>query len=205
MQFYTTLVIIFVLPNQIICIAMNKLSADNYPSLITRRLTLRELEPDDYPEVFDLRSNRSLNEYIDRPALKWHNQAKSFIEAIRRGYKLNQWIYWGITLKEKNEIIGTVCLWNFNLEFTSCEIGCEILPKYQGKGLMTEAMYAVLIYGFENLPLESIDAFTHKDNRAVIKLLGNFGFRFDVERIDEENTKSIVFTLNKYNFRHTSF
>lgn len=182
---------------------MKELSPDNFPSIQTKRLILRELQPGDYEAVFELRSNPSINEFIDRPALRWHNQAKSFIQAIQKGHKLNQWIYWGITKKGKKDIIGTICLWNFTSNFTSCEIGCEILPKYQGKGFMSEAMRMVLTYGFEKLPLESVDAFTHNDNRAAIKLLGNFRFRFDIDRIDEEHSKSIVFTLNRYTFRCT--
>jgi ribosomal-protein-alanine N-acetyltransferase len=57
------------------------------------------------------------------------------------------------------------------------EVGYILCPKRQGKGLMTEAMRALLGYCFEDLDVRRVQALIHPDNSASIRLVERLGFR----------------------------
>lgn len=69
-----------------------------------------------------------------------------------------------------------------------------LYPDAEGKGLMQEALSAVIEYGFATLKLKSIEAYTHKDNsRSTALLIRNFF----VKQGDPDESMNVVFTLNK--------
>ena len=73
-------------------------------------------------------------------------------------------------------LIGVVCLWNFTEDLRTAELGYELMPAFQKQGFMQEAISSVLHYGFEQIFLDNIEAFTHKKNKNSIKLLKKNGF-----------------------------
>ena len=111
-----------------------------FPVLNTARLTLRQLRSNDDNEIFALRSNESVNKYLDRPPCKSIDDARNFIKKINENIQRNGLVYWATTLSSTGELIGTVCLFNFSEDVLASEIGYEVLPDYQGKGLMQEAI-----------------------------------------------------------------
>ena len=116
-----------------------------------------------------LRSDEQVNKFLDRPKSVNINDAKNFIEKILDAVKSNQSIYWAITLKDEDTLIGTICMWNISFENNMAEIGYELHPDFQGKGLMQEAISTVTDYGFNKMNLKVITAFTHIDNTTIDK------------------------------------
>jgi ribosomal-protein-alanine N-acetyltransferase len=93
-------------------------------------------------------------------------------------------------------------LWNISREENKAEVGYELLPDFQGKGIAQEAMLVVLDYGFNIMLLNKIEAYTHKENSASQKLLEKFGFVRDIQeesKIDfpVENPNTLVYSLFK--------
>lgn len=56
---------------------------------------------------------------------------------------------WQIVLKEKNRSIGSIGFKSYPNENGEVEVGYEILPEYQGKGYMTEALKEIVKWAFE--------------------------------------------------------
>lgn len=151
---------------------MKRINFKTLPLFETERLILRQIEDDDANAIMALRSNPEVNKYIDRPSDITMENVKEFIEAIKKGESL----YRVIILKENYQLIGTVCLWQFSFETGSAEIGYELLPQFSGKGYMQEAVSKVIEFGFNQLELQKIDAFTTQDNERSIKLLDRLHF-----------------------------
>lgn len=149
----------------------------SFPILKTSRLILRQLEPDDVYDLYALRTNDVVNRYIDRPKPQALDEVDSFIKTINRGISQNEWLYWAIILKKEKQLAGTICLWQFSPEKNAIELGYELLPQFQGKGIMQEAFEAVANYGFQQLRLQSMEAYTHPDNTSSIVFLERNGFR----------------------------
>src|SRR5688500_7344056 len=96
-----------------------------FPTLTTRRLTLRQLTIEDQQEIFALRSDAAINKYLDREPSRTTEDAINFIEKINNLIQNNNSIYWVITLTETKTFVGTICLFDFSEENNSCEIGYE--------------------------------------------------------------------------------
>ena len=148
-----------------------------FPVLKTERLTLRQLASSDAYEIFALRSDPNVNKYLDREPAKSIDDAKTFIQIINENIQKNDSIYWAITLSNKDKLIGTICLFNFLDDNKLAEIGYELLPGYQGLGIMQEATSKVIDFGIQHIGLNSIKAYTHSENQRSTKLLEKFNFK----------------------------
>ena len=105
-----------------------------------------------------------------------------------------QALYWGITLRDKNILIGTICLYGFSDENDNCEIGYELLTDFQGQGIMMEAVEKVIDYAFNTIKVKKIDAFFHRNNQRSIRLLEKFSFK-DLNVFDEMDPDLICYHL----------
>jgi ribosomal-protein-alanine N-acetyltransferase len=145
-------------------------------TLTTQRLLLRGLELTDSAQVAAIRSDEKVNKYLSRPPCLSLAEAEAFIRKIRTGVANNGWYYWAIDLKDEPGLVGTVCLWNIDRDNSTIELGYELLPASQGRGLMFEAIEKVIGFAFGDLKLKKIVAVTHRFNNRSIRLLEKFGF-----------------------------
>jgi [ribosomal protein S5]-alanine N-acetyltransferase len=150
--------------------------SDPFTNLNTGRLLLRELHPEDAEEIFRLRTDDSVNEFLGRPRAVTIDDARDFIQKILTNAKNNKGVMWVITLPGDTKLAGTVVFWNIEPEKAKAEIGYELLPEHQGKGIMTEALKKVIDFGFKELQFKTICAETHPKNQSSIKLLKKLGF-----------------------------
>ena len=168
-----------------------------FPTLTTNRLILRKPTKADGNEILFLRSDPTVNQYINRPTPDNLKAAEDFVEKINQGHQKRQNIYWNISLKTNPVMIGSICLWNFSTDGKRGEVGYDLHPEFQGKGIMSEALQCVVEFGFKKLNLETIEAFTHRENEASIKLLKKNDFVKIPDKQDEYNKYNVVFELKR--------
>ena len=162
---------------------------------LTDRLILRTLTEFDSYEVLGIRSHPVINQFLHRDSPKNTFEALDFILNIQRKSANGEIFFLGIALQNKPELIGTICLWNFSGDRKTAELGYELLPEYHGKGIMSEAVTFILNFGFEDLNLSNIEAFTNKNNLNSIQLLQKFNFTLNVNRKDEKYPENLIFEL----------
>jgi ribosomal-protein-alanine N-acetyltransferase len=107
------------------------------------------------------------------------DDAKNFIQTINENIQRNDSIYWAITLNGRDKLIGTICLFCFSEDNSKAEIGYELLPDLQGKGIMQEAASEVIHFGFKHMGLATIEAYTHAKNVSSTRLLEGLNFKRD--------------------------
>jgi [ribosomal protein S5]-alanine N-acetyltransferase len=147
-----------------------------FPLLITKRLCLRKIGPEDELPLFELRSSSTVMKYIDRPLVRTRADAVQLIEMMVGLIDSNEGLSWAITRKEDPGMIGTVHLWKISRENHRAEIGYLLHPAHQGKGIMHETLEAVINHGFAEIGLHSIEANVNPGNIASIGLLERCGF-----------------------------
>lgn len=147
-----------------------------FPILETERLVLRRLTTDDTNVVFRLRSSPETMKYVPRPLAVTIDDALGHIATIDEKINNNTGINWAITLKGNPEMIGIIG--NFRIEFENyrAEIGYMLLPEFNGKGIISEAIAAAVRYGFEGMKLHSIEAVIDPENQASGRVLEKNGF-----------------------------
>lgn len=182
---------------------MNKIKFTPFPVITTECLNLTELTLEDEKEVFILKSDNDVLKFMDRPKSTTIEQARQFIRYIKDGINKNKWILWAIRLKGSEKLAGTVCLWNISEHESRADIGYELLPIFHGKGIMQEAVTAVIRYGFQTMNLHSIEAVVNADNEKSIKLLERNNFTI-IKKFKEKSSfqdkisEMEVYELKKY-------
>jgi len=156
-----------------------------FPNLKTKRLILRRMDHNDIDDLFEMRKDKLMNEYTDTKLEDNTDETKAYIDKMNKGIDDNKWIIWAIEHKQSNKMIGTISIWNINLEEKSAELGYGVIPDYQGQGLMKEALLSVLDYGFDLMKLKTLDAYTEENNLKSIKLLEKCKFT-EIDRVDDQ-------------------
>jgi len=179
-----------------------------FPELKTDRLILRRLTIKDENEIFFLRSDDHVNKYVNRPKAGSIEDARKHIDTVNKGIDNNQSVLWGISLLNAASIIGTICLWNISKENGTAEVGFELMPAFQGKGIMGEALSEVMRYAFEILKARKLVGWVHHENTRSVSLLTKFNFLRDMDEEQKadkmELSNIVIYTLyaTKY-FKNT--
>lgn len=148
------------------------------PVLETERLILREYRLEDASVLFNLRRNPDVMQYIERPRPEKVSDSEAVITTRLAEFKQQKNIVWVIALKtHPDQMIGDVGYWRFDLSNHRAELGYILDPAYWRKGILTEALTAVLNFGFETLNLHSICANINPQNEASRRLLLKTGFQ----------------------------
>jgi len=174
-----------------------QLQFNPFPILTSERLLLRQLAASDQNEIYIIRTDSELNQYVNKPETKSLEDVQQFIEKINNGIANNESIYWVISMKETRQFAGTICLWNIDKGTLKAETGYTLLPEYQGKGIMYEALNEVIKFGFQKMNLESIEAYTHRDNNSSFQLLDRCHFRRSDKEPVHDDKDLIIYYLDK--------
>ncbi len=132
----------------------------------------------DAPKILLFRSDKRMLKFTDVPKANSLEDAENYIEKIDRGINSNEWILWGIQLKEDAILTGTICFWNVDINNDSAEIGYVLHPDYQGRGIMAEAVHAAITFGWKQMKFKQVVACVHLANSRSIKVISRAGFDF---------------------------
>ncbi len=155
---------------------MLELNFDPFPVLTTERLILRQMTAADANEVFFFRSDDVVMKYIGRPKAQSVDEAVKWLEMVNDNLVRNDGICWAVTLKDDPTMIGNISFWRMEKEHFRAETGYVLHPEHYGKGIMSEAMQAILQYGFNVMKLHSVEANIDPENTASKNLLERNGF-----------------------------
>jgi len=177
---------------------MRNLNFNPFPILKTERLVLRKLELKDAPLFFEYQSNKQNFIHVDMQIFTDISQTYKYIKEKNKGIQQNKWILWAIVDINTDRILGTISIWNFNLEKEKAEFGYGLFPGNTGKGIMTEAILQAIDYGFKDLGLKTLEAYTSINNVKSISLLKRTNFKYD-SKIKEGTGILAIYKIEKKN------
>jgi len=146
------------------------------PVLVTPRLVLDELAQDDRPALFGIFRDETTMRYWSGPP--WVNEAPA-AELLRRDREergRGEALRWAIRLADSRALAGTATLFRFSAQNRRAETGYVLARAHWGRGLMREALAAILAHAFGPMGLERIEADTDPRNAASLALLERLGF-----------------------------
>ncbi len=168
-----------------------------FPTLTSERLTLREVTKADLEDILYLRSDKEINKYIKGATSKNMEEVEAFLEMVNGKTKKGENVYWAINVGDDSKMIGSICLWNFSEDGKVAEVGYGLGLDFQNQGIMSEALQCVLVYGFRDLGLQEMEAYTHHQNEASKRLLVKNGFSLVEGKKDGGNVDNLVFCIKK--------
>jgi [ribosomal protein S5]-alanine N-acetyltransferase len=177
-----------------------------FKNLETKRLFLRRVAVTDLAEIRQLRGNPETMKFIPRPLVTSDEEALEHFKLIDDKIEKNEGINWAITIKGNPKLIGIIGHYRIQPENHRCEIGYMIMPEYNGQGIVTEAIKAVLEYGFDDLNMHSIEAVIDPDNIASERVLQKNGFVKEAHILENELWDgkfwdTVIYSLLKINFK----
>ncbi len=155
---------------------MLELNFDSFPVLETERLVLRRTILDDANDYFVLRSSPEAMKHICKPLQKSVEETKELIYKINEMIAFNDGISWAVCLKNNNKMIGSVSFHKIDKDNHRAEIGYMLHPDYWRMGIISEAIEAIINYGFNTLKFHSIEAHIDPTNIGSEKILQKFNF-----------------------------
>ncbi len=166
---------------------------ENFPILKTDRLLLRQLTNADKEAILRNFSDEAVTRWFFDQPFNDVRQAEVLIADFNENFLKEKGITWAITRLGDDDVIGTCGIEPYQMGGRG-EIGFDLAQAHWGKGLMSEALRAVIAFGFESLLLQGIDADTYCENKRSIILLERLGFtkleqvedffKFSLERKD---------------------
>jgi ribosomal-protein-alanine N-acetyltransferase len=87
--------------------------------------------------------------------------------------------FWVMVAKESNQVVGTISINVLDLTNHCGQLGYEVAREQWGKGIATEAVRAVLSYGFGTMGLNRIAAYCWDGNVASQRVMEKAGMRYE--------------------------
>ena len=151
--------------------------AESFPCLRTSRLSLREIVPTDATSLLAIHGDREAMRWFGNDPIESLAEAEQLVKAFASLRKpLVQGIRWALVRERDGRFVGTCGLFRWNKKWKSCSIGYELTRDVWGGGLMAEALDACMVWGFQSMDLNRIEAQVHPKNAASLKLLKRLGF-----------------------------
>ena len=148
--------------------------------LETERLILRPLDFADVDAFFEMDKNPVVHKYLWQTPVNNKDEIVKIIEYVKNQYKNNTIGRFATILKTTNEFIGWTGIKfvndhieNGNTNFY--DYGYRLNERYWNKGYATEASVAWLNYGFKEMKIDEMNAYTHAENGASNHILQKIG------------------------------
>lgn len=143
--------------------------------LETQRLKLRELNPSDAINLYQLNLEPDVIKHTGDLPFKSVEEAKKFIENYKE-YEKYGFGRWVVEEKESKKFLGW-CGLKLNEE-NYIDLGFRFLKTEWGKGFAVESAKACLDHGFKTLKLDLIIARTSEHNYSAQKVLEKIGMTY---------------------------
>jgi RimJ/RimL family protein N-acetyltransferase len=159
--------------------------------LETERLLLRPLELEDADAMFAMDTNPNVHKYLWQNPTQTKDETRGIIKMVQKQYLKNNIGRFATILKETDEFIGWTGIKyvndhveNGNTNFF--DYGYRLDEKFWNKGYATEASICWLDYGFNEMKIEIMNAYTHFENKASNHILQKIGMKFIENYVDKE-------------------
>ncbi|MDW3650321.1 MAG: GNAT family N-acetyltransferase [Bacteroidia bacterium] len=142
-----------------------------FPELQSERLILGEILPRHVPEIAELVNNPKIAQmtlHIPHPYER--KDAEDWIIKVRQNFENEGRYSFGIRLKSTDAFIGAMGI-HPNKEYFKAELGYWIGEPYWNQGYASEALGAILKFGFEELGMNKLFAQHLIDNPASGKVM----------------------------------
>ena len=146
----------------------------------TQRLFLRKFKSEDAEQIFNNWAKDPQNlKYVSWKAHKCIEDTRKVLDMWLKEYENQNCYRWCITSKTTDEVIGGIDIIALYENIDFAEVGYVLCKKYWNKGIMTEALKAVINYLFKNVKFHRIQARHDTNNPASGRVMIKSGMRYE--------------------------
>ena len=145
------------------------------PVIETERLLLRKMTMRDASDMFLYCRDREVARHVLWEAHTSILETRAYIRYNLYQYRSGEPGSWCIVLRETGRVVGTIGYMSYSPDNATVEVGYSLAREQWGKGLMTEALRAVIDESFATLKLHRIEAMHFTDNPASGRVMAKCG------------------------------
>lgn len=149
------------------------------PQVTTDRLMLRRVRASDEEAIYAYASDPDVARYTSWAPHTSPDETRQFVRQTLDAYREKRVASWGLELRSERALIGTGGYSSWDPEQGVAEIGYAIGRAYWGQGLMTEAVRAIIGFGFERMALHRIVIRMDPRNTGSWRVAEKSGCRFE--------------------------
>lgn len=150
-------------------------------ALITNRTVVRRFRENEGEIFYNLvyENTNRITDYFPQTteAVTDKDTGEGFVRQKLADWLLQQEYCFGVWESKSAMLVGFVRVFNIVWGVPSAEIAFFIDKNFEGKGIMTEVILAVMRFAFEELQVEKLSLRTATDNYATQRLARKCGFR----------------------------
>ena len=158
----------------------------------TKRLILRRAIREDVEPMFrNWASDPEVTKYLTWPAHESVEVTQSVLSGWLSEYGKDDYYHWMIVLKETGEPVGSLIASTVG-RAQSAHIGYCIGRKWWRRGIMSEALQAVIEYLFDEVGYHRIEAMHDPDNPNSGAVMRKCGMKYEgTHRMSDRNNQGI--------------
>lgn len=169
--------------------------------ILTPRLRLVSMLPDEYLRLIDNKAPENLWEYrgLSNPYRHLVDNSGPLPYRAPRVAKDPSYAPLGLrlaVLRDSSIIVGSFGFHDFPNDVGMIEIGLEILPQYQRQGLAYEGLVAMWRWIIQRPDVRTLRYTVSPTNTPSIALVKKFGFDFVGVQMDEEDGPEDIYELS---------
>ena len=159
----------------------------------TNRLILRKVQKEDAEPMFrNWASDPLVTKYLTWPTHESIAVTEMVIENWFREYEKENYYQWIIELKEQEEPIGSISVVRQNDRIAEAEIGYCIGSRWWHRGIVSEALSAVIEYLFTEVGMNRISARHDPNNPNSGGVMRKCGMKYEgTSRSSDRNNQGI--------------
>lgn len=151
---------------------------ENLPALETNQMILRKVRPTDAEAIFSYASQPEVTANLTWRTHRSLEDTYLFIQGLQYGYADGTAADWGIVFKEDGRFIGTIGMAHTSRIHRYVEVGYVLHPDYWGRGIVTEALTAVIDFAFAH-ELNRVEAVHAVENPASGRVMEKAGMQYE--------------------------
>lgn len=149
------------------------------PQVGTERLALRRVRQSDLDDIYAYACDPDVSRYTSWAPHTSPDETRQFVRRVLDAYLEKRVANWGIELKAERRLIGMGgYIWWDPLQ-SAGELGYVLGKPYWGQGLMTEAVRAMIDFGFQRMALNRIVIRMDPRNIGSWRVAEKCGCRFE--------------------------
>jgi ribosomal-protein-alanine N-acetyltransferase len=154
-------------------------TGSEFPALTTSRLRLRPPLPADAAAFGSMLSVPAVTRFSNWPDRPKDAQVERSVRWMARLHANGKGCAWMIEDAASRRLVGAIRFNHFDRKSRFGEIGYESHPDFWGRGLMTEALCAVVACGHQVFRFNRIEAWTLPGNGASDRVLEKADFKYE--------------------------
>lgn len=150
-----------------------------FPRLETPRLILRQPTSEDGPDLHAALSDPEVTRYLPFPPRATLSETQTYLDGLEAHYRERALIAWTIARRGEGSAIGLAYFLHWSPEHARAEVGYLLARSVWGQGYATEALRALLAFGFDRAGCNRLEARYQVENRTSGRVMEKAGMHFE--------------------------